>query len=135
MDRDFRVFADLSLNFLTSNQALMMASDGAARLVRNGATIEAKAVLNLIDSPEARNPLFARILAFDGKRALLAQHRWLLPKDLSQWSVEVLNADDLSRLARYDTSEEVHSVTVVGTRLVFGMNGAVSVADPECRAP
>jgi hypothetical protein len=115
---------------LAGDEALVSDYKGAARLRRTGSTVVDEAFHPMLESPDGRNPIIAHILAFDGRRAALSVHRWT-PGAESQYSVEVLDASDLSTLASYDMSEEVQSVLVVGTEL-FGMNSAVAVATPYC---
>lgn len=116
---------------LSGDQALVVDYSFAARLHRIGATIVQEAFHPMVASTGTRNPIIDRILAFDGERAALSVHHWTQINKM-QYGVEILNGSDLSPLATYDTSEEVQSLLVVGTKLVFGMNSAVSVAMPYC---
>jgi hypothetical protein len=118
---------------VAGDQALVAWFTGAARLRRTGSQIAVEAVRVLEADDQTRNPFFGRILDFDGTRALVTTHHWVLPEPAhSHWLVEVM-ADDLSVVASYETSEEVQSVATAGSQLVFGMASAVVVADPSCR--
>jgi hypothetical protein len=116
---------------VAGDQALVIGWKGAARFERDGANIETAASYLVEEArPTLSNPILARILRFDGQRALLSNHGWGQPTS-SRWSVELLDAD-LATLASYETPEEVHTLAVRGTEYVFGMNSAISVASPEC---
>lgn len=116
---------------LAGDQALVVDYNFAGRLHRMGSSVVEEAYHPMVAGANSSNPLIERILAFDGSRAALSVHHWTQALK-SQYSVEILDGADLSVLASYDTSEEVQSMLVVGTNLVFGMNSAVSVAAPYC---
>ncbi|NOK18900.1 hypothetical protein [Corallococcus carmarthensis] len=94
-------------------------------LERAGTRIETRAHVNLAERSAPVD--VSRILAFDGAVAYLAIST--VPS-----GVLALRADDLSEIGRYPTPAPVRSLTFAGSRLVLGMNEALTVAAPACPA-
>jgi hypothetical protein len=117
---------------LAGNHALVLGDRGVTLLRREGSMIRRVASRGNGDSLVGST--YQRILSFDAQRVSVARHRWLLDGATSAarstWNVDVLRAADLSPLVTYETPDDVRSLGVAGSNLVFGMNTGIAIATP-----
>ncbi|MFL6112359.1 MAG: hypothetical protein ACJ786_13535, partial [Catenulispora sp.] len=118
---------------VVGDRAFCVAASRAVALHRDGDTIVSDGVKDVRSDPEQTN--FVSLLAFDGTLAYVSLWYVSLATHQVTPGVMVLRASDASVAARYDTVDQVFSMTQAGGNVVFGMKNAVSVAQPFCPAP
>ncbi len=115
------------------NRALLASHESLTVIERVGEQVVITAEHPLPDD-ELRRHHGLRILGFAGQRLHLAVLEWdrTVEPSRARWIVEARRTDDLSLITGYELPDEPLSMTSAGDQLIFGMNNAVTVADPSC---
>jgi hypothetical protein len=117
---------------VVGDRAFAVSYDHAFAIHRDGDTLVTDGVKDLYGDSEETH--FTSLLAFDGALAYVSIWRVSQATHAATPGVMVFRASDLSLAARYDTADQVFSMTQAGGNVVFGMKNAVSVAEAFCPA-